>query len=141
MPGYKVMLVVDVGGLRAPSDVALRVLLVARILAACQKATGSLAWQYKLVNLSVAPTTFQAALHDACKASMAGARITAMLLRVTSAARLSFVSAGKTHLPFSAEEHVRCNCTMFEGLRRWLDHIIQSSFQGILRQHLQKKGS
>ena len=49
-------------------------------------------------------------------------------------------STGNTHLPFSAEEHVRCNCTMFEGLKRWLQHVIQSSFQDTVNKHLQKRG-
>ena len=72
MQGSNLLLIIDVAGLCEPAQVLLRILLVARILAACRKVAGGVAWRYKLVNLSLAPTTFQAALHDACKASLAG---------------------------------------------------------------------
>lgn len=49
--------------------------------------------------------------------------------------------AGDVPLPFTPEEHVRCNCTMFEGLRRWLHEISQDTFRILLQKHLQKKGN
>ena len=72
MQGSNLLLIIDVAGLCEPAQVILRILLVARILAASRKAADALAWRYRLVNLSVASTTFQAALHDACKASLTG---------------------------------------------------------------------
>ena len=72
MPGSSLLLIIDVAGLCEPAQVLLRVLLVSRVLAACRKVAGGLTWKYKLVNLSLAATTFQAALHDACKASLTG---------------------------------------------------------------------
>lgn len=54
---------------------------------------------------------------------------------------LSLYLAGHVPLPFTPEEHVRCNCTMFEGLRRWLYEISQDTFRILLQKHLQKKGN
>ena len=75
MQSSSLLLVIDVANLLQPADVSSRVLLVARVLAAYVKATAGLVWRYKLINLSVAPTIFQAALHDACKASLTGAQL------------------------------------------------------------------
>lgn len=72
MQGFSLLLIIDVAGLCEPAQVISRILLVARTLAASQKTAGGLAWRYKLTNLSIASTTFQAALHDACKASLTG---------------------------------------------------------------------
>ena len=41
-------------------------------------------------------------------------------------------------MPFTPEEHVRCNCTMFEGLRRWLHEISQDAFSLSLKKHAHK---
>ncbi len=54
---------------------------------------------------------------------------------------LSLCLAGDVPLPFTPEEHVRCNCTMFEGLRRWLHEMSQDTFRILLQKHLQKKGN
>ena len=54
---------------------------------------------------------------------------------------LSLYLAGDVPLPFTPEEHVRCNCTMFEGLRRWLHEFSQDTFRILLQKHLQKKGN
>lgn len=80
MHGLSLCLLVDVSGLHEPNDVFLRVLLIARILAACQKVMGGLVWRYKLVNLSVAPSAFEAALHDSCKEAVAGLNMHMKLL-------------------------------------------------------------
>ena len=147
MQSSSLLLVIDVADLLQPADVSSRVLLVARVLAAYVKATGGLVWRYKLVNLSAAPTIFQAALQDACKASLTGAQLimslTRLLCKLLLCGSLMWFmhSAGRAHLPFSSEEHVRCNCTMFEGLRRWLHHTASSQFQGSLKLHSQKKGT
>lgn len=68
MQSHTLLLLVDVAGLHKPEDITPRILLVARILAACQT-EGNLLWRYKLVNLVVTATAFEAALHDTCKSA------------------------------------------------------------------------
>ncbi|KAL0036130.1 hypothetical protein WJX79_004586 [Trebouxia sp. C0005] len=118
MTRVKLFLVIDVAEFGGSLTASQHALLSARVLAACHWSAFNLTWAYKLVNTSVAPRVFEAALHDACTSSL----------------------TGNVPLPFTPEEHVRCNCTMFEGLRRWLHEISQDTFRILLQRHLLKKG-
>ena len=62
-------------------------------------------------------------------------------LSLGSSLMLSLCLAGDVPLPFTPEEHVRCNCNMFEDLQRWLHEISQDTFRILLQKHLQKKGT
>lgn len=72
MTKLKLFLVVDVAEFEGCLTAYERTLLCARVLVACHQSVAGLEWVYKLVNTSVAPRAFEAALHDACTSSLTG---------------------------------------------------------------------
>lgn len=72
MPRVKLFLTIDVADFDGCLTAHERALLRARVLAACHQSADSLTWAYKLVNTSVPPRAFEAALHDACTSSLTG---------------------------------------------------------------------
>ena len=74
MGKQRLFLLIDVAGYQNCLTAPQRELLSARILSACHRASTGLTWGYKLVNTSVTPRAFEAALHDACTSSLTGER-------------------------------------------------------------------
>lgn len=72
MTRVKLFLVIDVAEFGGSLTASQHALLSARVLAACHWSAFNLTWAYKLVNTSVAPRVFEAALHDACTSSLTG---------------------------------------------------------------------
>lgn len=72
MTRVKLFLVIDLAEFGGSLTASQHALLSARVLAACHWSAFNLTWAYKLVNTSVAPRAFEAALHDACTSSLTG---------------------------------------------------------------------
>ena len=72
MARTKLFLLVDVAGGSDSLNAQQYLHLAAEVLAAFHRSPAALTWGYKLVNSSVAPRVFEAALHDACTASRRG---------------------------------------------------------------------
>ena len=65
MAGLQLTMLIDVADLREPTEVIICLMFIARILCACRKVVGGLAWQYKLINLTVADSHFNTVLKEA----------------------------------------------------------------------------